>query len=86
MENLENFTGNIPVGTVVAASCRWPDDPHGNMTIWKSEAPDANLQDIIHGFYTTLIGLTFSPQTVINGMAEFVAEHSDYEFHETEEN
>lgn len=36
---------------------------------------DASIEDLIQAFYSTLIGITFNPQTIVKGFKEFLEEN-----------
>ena len=38
---------------------------------------DVSIEDLCHAFYTACIGITFHPETVIQGMKDFAEEHSN---------
>jgi hypothetical protein len=38
---------------------------------------DANMYDYLDAFYTAMIGIGFHPESVINGMEEFVQIHKE---------
>ena len=37
---------------------------------------DVGMEDLCQAFYSACVGLTFHPQTVINGMLDFASEHN----------
>ena len=66
MENNSQF-----IGTELKMSVAWKGEKPTTVT-YRSEYPDETLESIIHGFYTCLIGHTWAPETVIQGMKDFV--------------
>ena len=41
---------------------------------------DANMDNFVDAFYTAMIGIGFHPDTVIDGMEEFVQIHKNDEY------
>lgn len=48
---------------------------NGDITVtWEQPYNDVPINEIIHGFYTCLIGSTYLPCTIIDAMKDFVEE------------
>ena len=52
-----------------------------NTTTWETPYSDCNVEDILWGLYGLMTGQTFIPTSIIEGMKDFVEEHSDYQFY-----
>lgn len=57
-------------GMSISMTCKWHDGLPKTVT-WTSGYPDESLEDILYGVYTCLIGLTWIPKSVLEGMREF---------------
>ena len=49
---------------------------YGKTITFSSPYDDEPIEDIIHAFYSLMIGVTWSPEQVITAMSEFVEEHT----------
>lgn len=54
-------------------------------TCWEVPGSDANISEILFGWFGLLVAQTFYPQTIYKGMAEFIEEHADYKTFSPEE-
>ena len=73
-------------GITITVKQVWKENPCEdlNTTItWRSEHPDENIENLVHGMFTCLVGLTFDPITVLRNFKDFVLER-DYMFKEEE--
>lgn len=52
-----------------------------NTTTWETPYTDCTVEDILWGLYGLMTGQTFIPSSIIEGMKDFVEEHSDYQFY-----
>ena len=44
---------------------------------YELENSDRNISELIHGFVTCCIGLTWHRDTILEGLKDYVVEHSD---------
>lgn len=63
----------LECGTRIVVSNAWKNE-HPTSTIWETGAPDANLENVLEGFYGCLIGLTWHPDAILRAMKNFVEE------------
>lgn len=47
----------------------------GHTTVIQKLPWDADLQDLIHAFFTACVGVTFSPDGVLETMKEYAEQH-----------
>ena len=50
---------------------------HGWKTSVEVPYSDISIEDACQMFFTVMVGATFTPETVLKGMEEFVEEHSN---------
>jgi hypothetical protein len=50
------------------------NEVHEKKIVWEIPYNDATLDDWLHGFLTCMVGITFSEETVLRGMRDFVEE------------
>ena len=73
-------------GITITVKQVWKENPCEdlNTTItWRSEHPDEHIENLVHGMFTCLVGLTFDPITILKNFKDFVLER-DYMFKEEE--
>ena len=63
----------LECGTRVTISNAWKDYPIVKMT-WESGAPDTPINEVLEGIFGCLVGLTWSPNVILNAMKDFVEE------------
>lgn len=62
--------------TEIIISNKWPNDPPLVVT-YKSGYADESLENILHGVVTCLTGLTWSKESIIKGMREYIEEYDE---------
>ncbi len=50
------------------------ESSYGHKQIYELDHEDASLDDVLDGFYALLIGATWHPLTILNGMKDFALE------------
>lgn len=61
-------------GITLTLQSKWDRHPLKTMS-WHSDAPDESLEDIVNGFFSCLVGLTWHPDSIIQEFKNFVDEH-----------
>lgn len=58
-----------------------------NKFIWESPYEDIGLDEIIHAFFSQLIGMTWHPNTIYDNLAAYLHEHASdlYDIYEHQE-
>lgn len=73
---MDNNTKKNEAYTEITMSNKWPDDPPMVVT-YKSGYADETIENVLHGIVTCLIGLTWSKETIIKGMREYIEEYDE---------
>lgn len=58
-----------------------------NKFIWESPYEDVGLDEIVHAFFSQLIGMTWGAETIYNNLAWYLQEHASdlYDIYEHRE-
>lgn len=65
-------------GTKISVINKWESSP-AYETVYKSGAPDEDLEHLIQGFVSCLMGHTWSHNSIIEALKQYVEEHEDTE-------
>lgn len=57
----------------------------GNTVITQELPWDASMEDMVHAFYTACVGITFLPETILEGMRDYAESNLPYVKSENEE-
>ena len=62
-----------------------------NKFVWESPYEDVGIDEIIHAFFSQLVGMTWLPQTIYTALADYLGDHASdmfdiYEHQDKEEN
>lgn len=47
-----------------------------NKFVWESPYEDVGLDEIVHAFFSQLVGMTWHPTTIYNNLAWYLQEHA----------
>ena len=61
--------------------CKMSASMYGHTYTWECDNPDCTMEEFLDAFYGLMVGLTFSPKTIVTAMKDFVEERSDMEIH-----
>lgn len=60
----------------ITMTIKWSDEPATEVS-YKLGYADTTLEDMLHGVVTCLIGLTWSNETILQGMRKYIEEHDE---------